>query len=90
MANGSKPRPRTGSGIGGRAAFDFLDDPAADDDSISVRGNGHGTGRVADAETDANGQRHMAADFLELATHVGSVEVARTGVVAIARGAEAV
>jgi hypothetical protein len=40
----------------GRTALDLLDDPAADDHRVGVRGNGLRARRIADAEAHADRQ----------------------------------
>ena len=61
----------------GRTVLDFLDDPAADDDRVGVRGDRLRARRIADAEADADRQRDVAADLGQLAHDVRGIEVCR-------------
>src|SRR5262249_60626448 len=61
-----RPRGRVRCGSG----LDLLDDAAPDHDGVGVLSDRLGTGSVADAESDTDGQRDVSANLREARDHV--------------------
>src|ERR1022692_3729575 len=73
---GGEPRCGALGRLRWRTALDFLDDSAADDERVGVRGDGLWARGVANAEADANGKCDMLSDLGQPGDGAGDVDVA--------------